>query len=472
MCGLRFVETESEAMNRSWLCGVLIAAMGIWVVAGTAEAQSRRRSVRSAQPGPRDYKSKNFLVHTDLSPEEANELLGRLETMIRLVSQYFRRPNQQIIECYVIKEPDNWPAGSVDPEGLASVLSGGGVTKGVTLSVGSKFRNKSVVYAGADRGTPQHEAVHAYCAQTFGRTGPTWYSEGMAEVGQYFRDGDTSVHIHAGVLKYLQESEHKTLDEIVNSFEVTGDSWQNYAWRWALCHLLGNNPNYRDRFLPLGLGLLQKRPGYSFNATYGPMAKEIMFEYAFFLDHIEQGYRVDLCAWDWKAKFRKPHRSRASLVKVEAGRGWQPSRALVEEGSEYQFAVTGEWELAKPVDLAAAKPEDSGEEPAKRSASRSRRVTRGRTTKPKRETEAADADGLEGGRGRLVGVIFNDYELSEPFELGVFGTFEPPMSGQLWLRARDDWGDIEHNVGSVSVRIKPADSSSPLKDPRLEGDAK
>ena len=68
------------------------------------------------------------------------------------------------------------------------------------------------MYAVADRGTPQHEAVHAYCGQNFGRTGPVWYSEGMAEMGQYWRVGESRVHCHPQAVKFLRRSKPKTLN--------------------------------------------------------------------------------------------------------------------------------------------------------------------------------------------------------------------------------------------------------------------
>src|SRR5204863_1301611 len=137
-----------------------------------------------------------------------------------------------IIECYVVKDLRKWPAGAIDPVGLESIEDGAGVTVTRTMSQGGAFLAKATVYAIADRGTPQHEAVHAYCGQAFGRTGPLWYSEGMAEMGQYWRANDASVNAHPLVIRYLRSSRPKSLNEIVNSREYTGDSWQNYAWRW------------------------------------------------------------------------------------------------------------------------------------------------------------------------------------------------------------------------------------------------
>ena len=359
-----------------------------------------------------------------VSADEANELLARLENMLVLVSRYFGKPNSQIIEINVIKKLSNWPAGSIPERALESIEAGGGLTISSTSSLNSPngekqvIGAKSVAWAIADRGTPQHEAVHAYCHQSFGRVGPVWYSEGMAEMGQYWREKEDAVHIHEGVLRYLKSQEPKDLVEIVKPEQKTGDSWQNYSWRWALCHLLAANPNYASRFKPLGLALLSEQKT-SFEEVYGPMAKEINFEYHFFLKHLDQGFRADLCSWDWKTKFTRLKGTGSAQAKVDAMRGWQPSRVIVKAGDKLAYSSTGEWQTSK-----------SG-----------KKVT---------------ADGDEDGKGKLMGILFEDYQLSDPFELGASGEWEAPSDGQLYLRCRDDWNSVADNSGSVTVKFKVA----------------
>jgi hypothetical protein len=400
-----------------------------------ADAQSRRaprtreseptartpRSTKSTQPmatGPQDYRSRNFSVHTDLSPDEAQDLLKRLEEMLGIISKYWGEPNRETIECYVVKDLANWPPGSLNPRGVQHIRDGGGITlTTVTTLNGVKAHAKAVVYAAADHGTPQHEAVHAYCGQNFGETGPTWYSEGMAEMGNYWRTDDPSVQLPEGVLRYLQGSDPKPLPAIVDNTDQTGDSWRNYAWRWALCHLLTNNPNYAPRFRPLGLNLILGKPD-SFERTYGAMEKEIAFEYRFFLDHMENGLRADLVAWDWKAVFKPAAKGRPLAATIQANHGWQPSRLRVEEGKSYQVAATGNWKTAK-------------------------------------DGSDLTADGDDAGKGKLVAAVFDPptYTLSEPFDLGSNTTFTAPADGNLYLRCNDDWAALADNSGKVAVKL-------------------
>ncbi len=421
----------------------LIAAVAAGLLLAGAvsplHAQSKRATKRDEAPAgkPTDYKSPHFILHTDLSASEAKELLTRLETMLGLISQYWGKPPSGSIECYVVKELSNWPEGSIPSDrGRAQIEAGAGVTITERLTQGNRFLAKARVYACADHNTPQHEAVHAYCGQTFGRTGPVWYSEGMAEMGAYWKKGESAVSCEAMIVKYLKNAEPKSLNEIVNGEEFTGDSWQNYAWRWALCHLLANNPNYSDRFRPLGLAILTDQP-VTFEQVYGPMATEICFEYLFFLKHFDVGYRVDLCAFDWKKKF-KPLRTGTITATLAANKGWQATGIEVAAGDQLDFSAEGKWKLTKAG-------------------------------------ETVSADGASSA-GKLVAMVMKDFSLagsldldeylSQPVELGTYGTFTVPHEGKLFLRCNDSWTELADNSGSIKVKLKKSGEGPPLPMPK------
>ncbi len=366
---------------------------------------------------PTDYHSAHFLVHTDLSAKDARALLGRLEIMLGLISKYWNHPPVGVIECYVVEDLSRWPEGSLDPDGRAKIAEKAGVTKVESLSQGNRLvAAKAVVYAAIEHGNPQHEAVHAYCGQAFGTTGPLWYSEGMAEMGQYWVQNDPAVHCHPYVVEYIRASPIKPLSEILSDrIGTTGDSWQNYAWRWALCHLLENNPNYSARFRALGTGYLNGQR-IDFGEMFGAMLPEIAFEYRFFIRHLDQGYRVDLCSWDWKHKFREL-RAGSATARVAANRGWQPSGAILEGGKTYRCMASGTWQTSK-------------------------------------DGPSVSADGADDGAGRLEGVMFQEFVLGEPIALAADGTFKAPSDGRLYLRCRDEWNRLADNKGTVNVKIQ------------------
>ena len=117
---------------------------------------------------------------------------------------------------------------------------------------------------------------------------------------------------------------------------------REYAWSWALCYLLHNNPNYAERFRTLGGDYLTRR-GVSFEQLFAPMAGEINFEFGFFLQRVDVGYRVDLCRWDWHTRCRSLDDGSAVSTRCVAARGWQASGLLVTQGRTYRSEADGDW---------------------------------------------------------------------------------------------------------------------------------
>ncbi len=391
------------------------------------------------EASPADYRSKHVVLHTDLPAPQARELLARLETILGLISKYWGQPVAGEIDCYVVNDLDAWPAGTLPDLARAKIASNSGVTTTQTLNRGKRFiSGKATVYAAAADDNAQHEIVHAYCGQTFGRTGPLWYSEGMAELGQFWQEKNVGVRCKPHMIDYLNHHANKTVAEVVadDAFDGevagaarTGDSWQAYTSRWALCYLLVHNSNYSGRFQTLGLAYLNGgKP--RFGQMFANQGKELEFEYALFVKQVAQGYRADLCRWDWHHKFRAPDAT-ATSARIEAQRGWQPSGALVAEGQSYSYTADGKWKTAAG--------------------------------------EMTTAAGLPSGAGRLEAVVFHDFKLSEPFPLSASGTFVAPAGGKLFLRCREHWADLADNSGFVTVKIKRT-SDSP-ETPRPAGSA-
>jgi len=364
---------------------------------------------------PREIRSDHFLLYTDLSDRSAQILLAKLEVMYELVGQYFRKAPRQPVICYVVRDLSQWADRGLDPKGVAKIAEKAGVT--LTRTLRSRGLVESVVYSCENHGVCQHEAVHAFCALTFGSTGPVWFSEGMAEMGQYWKPGELAVDINPHVIRYLQNAKPKRMAAIVAAGQITGDSWEAYAWRWALCHLLANNPNYAKRFKQLGLNLMSQRNDDSFDNAFGPVAANISFEYDQFVENFGNGYRVDLCVWDWNTPAKKVPKSGHSKAQVIARSGWQATRVWINEGVSYDHVAEGTWGVGKG-------------------------------------SEDLSADGSSDGEGELIGALLNDFKLSKPFVLGQKKTWVGQGEGQLYLRCRDGWTELEDNSGELSVAIR------------------
>jgi hypothetical protein len=90
------------------------------------EIAAKYRQLSDEPRPPRDLRSANFLLRTDISDRSARILLDKLETMIALVSQYYGRPPNGLIECYVVRDLNNWPPGTIPPNAVAKIQGTGG----------------------------------------------------------------------------------------------------------------------------------------------------------------------------------------------------------------------------------------------------------------------------------------------------------------------------------------------------------
>jgi len=399
---------------------------------------------------PTVHRSANFLVHTDLPDEEAAALLGRLEATLRTISNYWRRPLRGKITCYVAREVDRWPDDALPhPQARVLLTRIGGATIARRVTGARNTTYPATVFALATPGIAEHEIVHAYCHQTFGEMGPDWYKEGMAEMAYFGRHGGADLQCPQALIDQLREGPYRTPMEVTTRLltdsvaqavadTAAGDAsgresvalWtpahaetvksvkQSYRWSWALCHLMANNSNYSARFRALGRGYVSGQD-FKFQDAFGAMEQELCFEYRFMLEHMRPGYRVDLCRWDWSKQFQSPSGRERLTTRVSAAHGYQASGLRVTRGDTYAYRVTGAWSTVA-----------GGEE--------------------------SDADGAPSGRGRLVGVIERDHQLTAPIELGSQGIFTAPADGKLHLRCRDDWCSLADNRGAVRVVFQRA----------------
>ena len=412
---MRFTESR---IRRSIIALLVLVAVTIETVPANAQKK---------QPLP-IYRSPHFHIRSDMPADKAKELLQQLEVMLRGVSAYWGVTQRKVIECNVVDKQSNWRGRGFDESALKQTENGAGVTKSQTRRVGGRIFSQSIVWSSAHTNTTLHESVHAYCQMNFGTTGPTWYAEGMAEIGHFWKEDDPTVNVPPYVLRYIKSTTPPTLAKLTDRNQRTGDSVENYAWRWALCYMLANNPNYSDRFRVLGLGLLTKQRNTSFPRVFGSVLEELEFEFRFFLKHVDVGFHAGLAAWNWKAKFKAVKRQATLKSKIKAKAGWQPSLLRVTEGQAYDYTAEGQWRTAD-------------------------------------EQEWLNADGTKNQLGQLVGTILQDGELVGKINLGTSGTFTAPHSGNLYLRCRDKWTSLSDNDGTLRVTLK--NSATPIRSDRV-----
>lgn len=398
-------------------------------------------------------RSAHFMLHTDLSSERGQQLLESMEKTLAHTESYWRRPVEDLIECYVVDNLDHWPEGEL-PHPMARLVIEriGGVTLIDKEGVGIEARNKVTILGSSRPGVAEHEVVHAYCGMVFGVTGPAWYREGIAQVFAYAQGEGDGMRCPPELIADLTGENRKPLLNVVKRSEfskrlvgslnrkmskqqsVAGlapiTNWnqrdietldklkQNYAWSWLTCHLLFHNPNYQARFRSLGNSYLADQED-GFQSTLGPVFDQLAFEYDFTVEHFVPGYRVDLCHWDWDKRFRCIRGGHPIRVRIDAARGYQASGLAIAAGHRYRVMARGTWQVDAHGTM-------------------------------------TDADGDVRGRGRLEGIVMWQYKLSEPLDLGADGEFEAPSDGLLYLRCRDDWAQLADNNGNILVSLNTA----------------
>ena len=257
-------------------------------------ASARYRSLSDdPKPEPRPIRSRHFSFLSDVSDREARIILDKLETMIGLLERFFGRRQQGIIEGFIVHDLTVWPEGVLgEPLGIEKIKEPAGVC--FTTVVGPHAR--AVLYACDDHGIIQHECTHGFCHLSFGGVGPLWLAEGLAELGRWWREKEKGVNVAPEILAHLHDAVPPTLAAITAPNQPPSNDWRDYTWRYALCQMLLENPNYADRFRGLAVALMEGQPGVSFESVYGPVSREVGFEFEQFLTQVGNGYRADLTA--------------------------------------------------------------------------------------------------------------------------------------------------------------------------------
>jgi hypothetical protein len=403
----------------------------------------------SDPPRRRTIRTPRFILHTDLSEADARRTLDQMEATIAFAARYWRQESHGQIECYVVHDLEAWPD-SAFPNPLVRLWIGGigGATIGETHGR-TRASTRATVFAAARPGIPEHEVVHAYCCQVFGNMGPDWYKEGMAEMAAFGLSKNEGMNCPPYVMLALRNEGRRSIPHIIAGDDIAArishslaerlrnrqNQWSHlrmqewtaedservrrvkttYYWSWALCHLLVHNPNYSDRFRALGVEYMETGDG-SFDRMFGELGPELTFEFDQLVRHMAVGYRADLCRWDWTHKFAPLSPAGEATCHIMAGRGYQPSGLTLVAGEHYAFHADGEWQTSA-----------SG--------------------------TACGPDGDVFGRGRLVAVLVDQYRMGQPFALGSSGTFEAPGGGDLYLRCRDEWHQLDDNQGRLRVRL-------------------
>ena len=386
-----------------------------------------------APADPRVLKSDHFILHTDASDHQSQMLLARLENMFTALSRYFSKRPSSPIQCYVVEDIEKW-ANKLPPVAAAKIDQRSGVTIVTDGDPMTKGKVSGIVYSCNDHRIVQHESVHAFCVQTFGGLGPVWYAEGIAEVGLYFKPDAEGSHkglqIDPVVIEYLRSTPAPTIAEIISDQQTTGDSWQQYAWRWAMCHFLSFNQNYRSRFRRMSVELMtdaalkksdqtlmksDPTAAKHFDHTFVRMRAEMDFEFAQFVANLNNGLDANAIRINWALTPKPLTQSQVVSHAIRSDRGWQPVGVEVKKGQVYDLASRGEW-----------------------------KTEAGRDAKDPRLQVC------------VLSQVDGRFEIGDPIKFSRKGELTADADGQLLLRCDEDLSRLSDNEGKIEVFVRRA----------------
>ena len=400
-------------------------------------ADAKYASLSDEAVSPRVVRDAFLPLKTDLSDQKSRILQDELTEVLRLLTTCFGRKPTAPIQIQAIADEQRWPAELLS-EDLRQLVKQGECKVVRDPRANGSRRGAVTIYAPAKTSLIRATLATAYLQQIFGSAGPEWYQEGMSEVAKYWKPPANEVQIGSTQLKMFSRAKgSKSATDIVSfvapeseedistltaaekrrrvSFQAR-QTRERQGYRWALCFMLANNPNYRKRFQQYSAKMLTGRE-ISFDDAFGKVSKQLDFEFAQFTTNVENGYRMDLAAWRWAHRFRELGKSEKHKETIQSKLGWQPL-VLVEEGSSYDIVAQGEWTI-----------DGTGKQ----------------TT----------GDGDDAGVGKLIAAVLNDeYQLSKAIPIGRSASFKAPAKGRLYVRCGEKWSGLADNSGKLVVHIR------------------
>ncbi len=261
---------------------------------GTLVGSPRAIATRASPPStgrPAVYGREQVLLHTDVVERLVDDQLARLQKLKQRLDGYWGKKLEGKLVCYWVADLTAWPVAEIPQAAREQIEQRSAVTLTNRETLDDRVvSTKSVVYSSWETSNLLHEVVHAFCWQTFGRCGPDWYAEGMAELFGSEDEQLPGVHYFAWAIDYLRkDTAPPTPTEIVSGRMSDRALWQTYAHRWALCYLLSHHPRYSDRFQTFGSRLLRGDDA-DFLRDFADVRQSLADDYRQFLRDVQTAY--------------------------------------------------------------------------------------------------------------------------------------------------------------------------------------
>ncbi len=422
-----------------WLSSLSVA------FAQTNLVTSEIRAVSELPTGFSRVSGKYIDVITDMPlNEDLRELTKAFDAAIPQWCQVFALSEATVaewhVEAYVMLDRARFQAAGLIPQAISGFKYG--------FQLGDRIWVTEQQSAYYRRHLLLHEGTHWMMARKYGRQGPPWLMEGMAEwLGTHRWDG---IHLKMGVIprtreeaaywgrtkiiqQQLADGVAPSLESILRYSDIAHQDQDAYAWSWAAVLFLKHHPSSSDTF-----DLLLKQPMQGRDDVNRWLFKQLQTRWP----HLRREWNAAITDFDYGYDLSRGMLglSKTSvllnapkLIQIDSAKGWQASGILVSSGSKIQIHAEGNYIV-------------------------------GREPKPWNcQPNGVTLEYFRGlPLGRLLMTIAPPIPQEPDFSLplssiavGADGEITIAESGELHFRINESIGGLADNEGTLNITISP-----------------
>ncbi len=400
--------------------------------------------------GIRTLESKHLTLYTDLPPTpEVDELPKVFDLAIPQWAEFFQADAKRLatwhVTACVMKDSNRFEEYQLMPRKLPPFLHGLQRFDDIWVheQPGAYYRRHLLL----------HEGTHAVMNRIFGRVGPVWYREGIAEMlGTHsYKDGKLRLNIfpadrkqveYWGRIKIIRDDIRKNgtrqIDQIVDLPTRAFLSSDSYAWSWALQTLLHRRAEYAPICDALRKEMYRSERGVTrvFSREFQKHRSQLDLDWNLFIQHLDYGYDFSRETIVFSPTVEELT-NEISTITVDSAKPWQATGLLIPANTTIEFAARGRYQVA-------VEPKADG---AKAWMCEPQGVT------------------IEYYQGRPLGqllaaVVPQDASSQdsrfEPQVVGRRAKLTTKTGGQLFFRINERADRLGDNVGEITVRIRRA----------------
>jgi len=426
-----------------WICLALFAA--------TLRAEVPNDETLKAA-GIRKLSSKHLTLYTDLpSSPDVDQLPKVFDAAIPMWAKFFEVTTSEFdgwkVTACVIQNKQRFQDYKLLPDNLPPFLHGFQKYDSVWV-----YEQPSPYYR---QHLLLHEGTHSAMNRVYGRVGPAWYREGIAEMlgthrfenGKltmpYFPENRKIVE-HWGRIKIVKDDIAKgtvrSISSIVNGQTRDFLKVESYAWSWALQSFGHSHPEFKNLFLGLQEEMYFSEQALTnrFMKEYYARKYEIDLAWNLFLSHLDYGYDSSKEIVHKNEKATNVPVGKVMATKIDVAKGWQSTGLVLPPNMKVDVAASGRFR----VRLEAAQ----GGRPA---------------TPWPCEPQGVTIEYYQGRPlGQLLATIVKENDetdvrgLTRAKAVGRRDRIETKAGGTLYLRINERADQLADNEGEITVKLR------------------